>query len=179
MNKLIRYSTGIMILLSLMSIHTMAQEGPKSAMPCEDESKRRELDFWIGDWDVFDAKNQKVGTNIIYKIQNGCAIQENWKSARGSTGMSVNYHEPSSGKWEQIWVDASGSIIRLQGEFKDGAMRFTKGENISKDGSKELSRMTLTPTEDGKVIQLIEQSKDEGKTWYVWFKGSYVQKMEE
>ncbi|MCH8127970.1 hypothetical protein IIC38_18775 [candidate division KSB1 bacterium] len=142
--------------------------------PCESSAKHRQLDFWVGEWDVYNQKNKKVGTNSIKKIQGGCAIQENWTGSSGSTGTSLNLYEPASGKWEQLWVAASGYIIWYRGEFKDGAMRLTEGENILMDGSKEKSRMTLTPTTEGNVIQLIEQSKDDGETWYVWFKGTYV-----
>lgn len=178
MKKSIRVLYFTVIVLCLISISNAQQITEKQTQnaPCGNSAKHRQLDFWLGEWDVFDTKNQKVGTNIIKKIQNGCALQENWTGGSGSTGTSINLYNPDADKWEQLWVAGSGYIIWYQGEFKDGAMHFSKGGNITIDGSKEKSRMTLTPTAEGNVIQLIEQSKDEGETWYVWFRGKYVPK---
>ena len=84
----------------------------------------------------------------------------------------MNYWDPESRAWRQNWVADSGYIIRYEGEFRDGAMHL-EGRNIQIDGTVETSRMTWTPREDGTVRQLIEQSRDDGLTWYVWFDGIY------
>jgi hypothetical protein len=85
----------------------------------------------------------------------------------------MNYFDPEARMWRQNWVADSGYVIRYEGNLRDGAMHL-QGENIARDGSKEASRMTLTPQADGSVLQKIEQSRDRGKTWYVWFQGTYV-----
>ncbi len=51
-----------------------------------------------------------------------------------------------------------------------------EGDHHYPGGNHELFRMTFTPRDDGSVRQFIEQSKDEGKTWYVWFDGIYEKK---
>jgi len=141
--------------------------------PCEYDDRYRQFDFWIGSWNVYNPQGSKVGENRITRELKGCMLHEHWQSVLGNTGQSINYFDPAKKKWIQQWVDAGGGVINYEGEFSDGAMRF-QGVNISMDGTSELSRMTFTPNPDGIVWQLIEQSKDNGKTWYVWFDGKYV-----
>lgn len=138
--------------------------------PCA-QSAYRVFDFWVGEWDV-ESQGRHVGTNRIEKILDGCALQENWAGDSGGTGKSFNFYHAGTGKWKQTWVDDGGRVLEVEGEFRDGAMRF-EGEVYLKDGTKVLDRMTFFPLEDDRVRQLIEHSTDNGKTWYVWFDGTY------
>ena len=141
---------------------------------CERDPKFHRLDFWVGRWDVFDGEGRLTGRNHVVKRKKGCVILESWMGLRESShGMSMNFLDPGSGKWRQDWVSDRGAVIHYEGEWKDGAMQF-RGEHVAADGTKQLSRMTLSPREDGTVHQRIEQSKDDGATWYVWFDGNYV-----
>ena len=149
------------------------QRAKKNARPCEYDPKYRQLDFWEGQWNVLDSQGRQVGINIILKALNGCMIFENWTSRSGRAGKSMNYYDPEIGKWRQHWVADSGYVIRYEGEFREGAMHL-EGVNVAMNGDKELSRMTLSPLPDGNVRQLIQQSRDGGKTWYTWFTGTYV-----
>lgn len=153
----------------------LVEQADRNARPCEYDPKRREFDFWLGEWDVFNPQGQKVGTNIIEKKLNGCLIFENWTSAGGGSGKSMNYYDPADRKWKQSWVSAGGGIVWYEGEVKNGAMHF-RGENISADGTKALSRVILRPIEKGRIHHFIEHSKDGGRTWTVYFDGTYVAK---
>ena len=140
-----------------------------------DRPELRQFDFWVGDWDVYDAKGVKVGDNKIELLLDGHLIQETWTSARGGTGRSLNYFDPKSGVWKQHWVDDKGGIVRYRGSVKNGAMHFS-GESISPKGEVEIARVTLQPLSDGRVHHLIKHSKDGGKNWYTYFDGTYVRK---
>ncbi|MCH7995101.1 MAG: tetratricopeptide repeat protein, partial [Planctomycetes bacterium] len=48
-----------------------------------DRPELRQFDFWVGDWDVFNAKGVKVGANKIELLLGGHLIQETWTSAKG------------------------------------------------------------------------------------------------
>jgi len=150
----------------------IVQRADKNARPCEYDEKYRQLDFWLGHWAVFNPQGQQVGENTIERHLEGCMIQENWQGRYGSAGKSLNYYDPEINAWRQQWVSANGSVINYEGHFKDGAMHYA-GKNIAKDGTVKLSRMILTPRDDGTVRQLIEQSNNQGKTWNVWFDGIY------
>ena len=146
--------------------------------PCLYDPKYREFDFWVGEWDVYNPQGQKVGSNSIRKMQKNCVLLENWKSVRGSGGMSINYYDPAAKKWKQNWVDEFGDIIWYEGDIVNQAMHFT-GEHIDKDGNREIARVVLELLPDGRVHHLIEHSKDEGKSWYTWFEGYYQRKQAE
>ncbi|HEX9764150.1 MAG TPA: hypothetical protein VGA39_02605 [Candidatus Acidoferrales bacterium] len=155
-----------------LSLPATAQEPRRPG--CE-QAEYRQFDFWLGDWDVLTPDGSKAGANRIERILNGCALLENWTSARGGAGKSLNFYNPAGKRWEQAWVADSGWIVKYQGEYRDGAMRF-EGESIQRDGSSVRSRMTVTPLEDGRVRQLIEQSKDGGATWSTGFDATYVRR---
>lgn len=161
----------ISVLLSFY-MGALAQDTTESK-PCMSDERYRQFDFWIGEWAVHNQANDKqVGENVITREQDGCMLRESWMSARGSSGTSINYFDPSDEQWKQVWTDASGGIIHYAGSFKEGAMHFA-GEYYSQGQGTQLSRMTLTPRNDGTVHQFIENSKDHGTTWAVWFNGIY------
>jgi hypothetical protein len=145
--------------------------------PCE-EAAYRQFDFWVGAWDVFTPDGRQAGSNRIEKLLNGCLLLEHWTSARGGQGRSINYYDPSGQKWIQTWVDGQGGIITAEGAFEAGVMRLEGGHRYP-DGRRELFRMAFTPQPDGSVRQFIEQSKDGGESWYVWFDGTYVRRTDE
>ena len=143
------------------------------AGPC-DAAEYRQFDFWIGDWNVT-AKDQPAGTNAIHPVHGGCALQENWQGAGagGISGSSFNIFDRASGKWHQTWVDASGTLLQLDGGLVGGSMVLT-GSRPAATGGIALHRISWTPNEDGSVRQLWEASQDEGASWNVLFDGLYV-----
>ena len=144
----------------------------RNARPCEYDPAYRQFDFWVGDWEVFTPQGQRAGSNRISKILQGCALQEEWTSANGSRGHSINYYDPSTENWRQLWVDDGGGIIPIEGELIDKAMVFV-GSHILQDGSVRAFRERYTPLSEGRVRQLLEESVDGGVTWYTWFDGDY------
>ena len=162
-------------LLESPRFKTIREGADRNAFPCKYDERHRALDFWVGAWDVFSPQGQKIGTNVIEKKVGDCLIYENWTSAFGG-GQSMNYFDPSSGKWKQNWVSKNGSVVWYEGEVIDGAMHF-EGENIAPNGRITPARVTLSPNPDGTLRHLIETSQDGGKTWAVSFDGKYVRQL--
>ena len=164
-------------MLLLVSLTCLAQDtavatpSPAPApAPCTSE-KHRQFDFWIGEWKVT-MNGQEAGTNSIRPIHNNCVLQENWQSAAGDNGSSFNIYDQGTNRWHQTWVDGSGSLLELNGEFVDGSM-VLQGESPSAAGSgKTLHRISWTPNPDGTVRQLWDSSED-GVNWKVLFDGLY------
>jgi tetratricopeptide (TPR) repeat protein len=142
----------------------------EAAFPCRAGARHRELDFWIGEWEVRAAQGHLLGTSSVKNIIEGCVIFENWSGSLGHAGKSFNFYDTEKEAWRQVWVDDGGRVTDYVGQLRDGAMRF---EAESK-GAKR--RMTFTPQPDGRVRQYIEQSSDGGKTWTAWFDGFYGRK---
>lgn len=152
-----------------------AQAAAAAAAPCRASEAYRQLDFWVGEWDVHGPKGRTVGSSSVQLILNDCVVFENWTGASGSTGKSFNLYNAQTRKWKQVWVDNQGNMLEFTGEFKDGAMRYS-GESIAQNGQPVLDRLTFFPLAEGRVRQLWEQSADKGKTWNTVFDGTYIRK---
>ena len=94
-------------------------------------------------------------------------------SAGGGTGTRMNYFDPGSGQWVQVWM-GSGFLIDIRGGLVDGSMTLTGHIDYLANATRKSFRGTWTALEDGRVRQFFEESPDDGKTWTPWFEGFYV-----
>jgi hypothetical protein len=140
--------------------------------PCQADAARRTFDFWLGEFTVRDPSGEVVGHNRIEAVEGGCALVERWRGAKGSTGTSVNYLDPVTGEWVQVWIDAGGGLIELRGGPRDGGMHLA-GRYVKHTGESSQLRGTWMPLGGGRVRQLFEESTDGGATWTTWFDGVY------
>ncbi len=144
--------------------------------PCQSDPEYQKLDFWVGSWDVYDNHDGTLnGTDVVEKIVGGCALVENWKESDGSgEGKSLFYYQPATKLWKQVWVTDAGPIKEkaLIAQTQDGGLRF-QGEILHPDGKSHLDRTTLTPLPGDRVHQVIEISRDDGKTWMTVFDAEY------
>ena len=165
----LKLSLFLAVLLSLSS-NAFAENKKACSAP-----EYRQFDFWIGDWDVYSAKDQLVGHNKIFPILDGCALSENWTNVKGIPGVSYNFYDSAKGQWHQTWISQTGGALYLNGHFVDGKMVLS-GETKGKDGKVTIQRITWTPLADGSVKQHWQVSKDDGKTWTDAFVGFYKAK---
>ncbi len=149
----------------------------RNARPCAYKPESRQFDFWKGEWDVKNPQGALVGTSSVQLILGDCVIFENWTGRGGAIGKSFNIYNTAKGKWQQTWVDNSGSVLELFGDFKDNQMRL-QGESLAPDGNKLSNRLTFFNQGPDQVRQLWEQSSDGGKTWTVAFDGTYTRRKE-
>jgi hypothetical protein len=152
-----------------------AQSSAAAAQPCRASEAYRQLDFWVGEWDVQGPKGKTAGASSVQLILNDCVVFENWTGAGGSTGKSFNLYNAQTRQWKQVWVDNQGNMLEFTGEFKDGAMRYM-GQSTAQDGKPVMDRLTFFPLAEGRVRQLWEQSPDKGKTWNTVFDGTYIRR---
>lgn len=146
----------------------IAKQVSHNAAPCEDP-EFRQLDFWVGDWDVISAANGvSQGTSHISREMNGCVIWENWTSAGSSYfGKSYNTYDVNLRRWEQYWVDSSAGSIFFYGNLNGNVMDYWTEDIPQPNGDKlrrHLQFFNLSPV---KVRQFSQGSTDSGKTWYV------------
>lgn len=136
-----------------------------AATPCADDPERRKFDFWAGEWSVTTAGGAVVGSSSVQIINGGCSLLENWTSARGSTGKSLNSFNPAISKWQQYWVDQTGGVTEFRdSEWRSGSLSFL-AKGTQPNGSPMLQRLTFSPVSDSVVRQHGERSTDDGKTW--------------
>lgn len=144
--------------------------------PCS-APEYRQFDFWVGNWNVEDRAGKPAGANVIQSILAGCVLRERWTGSGGMNGESFNVFDAATKKWHQTWVDDRGSLLQLDGEFRDGKM-ILSGRRPGRDGGSVEQRITWEKIGGGsdRVRQLWEASRDAGGTWSVVFDGVYVRR---
>ena len=157
---------------ALLSASAQAQTAPPAAPPgppqrqtCS-EAEHRQLDFWVGEWRVFQASNgQEVASSSITKVADGCGIHEHYTApgAPGGAyeGLSYSGWNRRDGKWHQFYVDVNGNATWFTGQL-EGTVLALYAPTAQPGGQQ---RMSYTPNADGSVNQTGVISTDGGKTW--------------
>lgn len=151
--------------------------GANSPRSCAARAANHRLDFWIGDWDVY-AAGALDGTDHIATILNGCVVEESWHDATGYEGRSWFFVDPTTGRLKQVWVTTEAGEpggTKEKAELPataDGSVRF-QGTIRDPSGTAMLDRTTLSCRPDGTVRQVIERSRDGGRSWRVAYAGAY------
>ena len=144
--------------------------------PCLDDERFKQFDFWIGEWDVHLANGTFAGSNVITSPYQGCVLVENWTSASGGGGMSINYLDNESGEWVQIWNDSNGSQIDIRGGLTEEGMLLEGTIHYIANDTTAQFRGLWTPLPDGRVRQFFEQYDANSDSWAPWFEGFYTRK---
>ena len=146
-----------------------AVANPSAAPPISphcNAAEYHQLDFWIGDWDTFEADapgGPSIARARVEPIAQGCAIHELYEQTDGLIGDSILSYDPVRKQWQQTWVTNRGSLMVLWGNFKDGAL-ILEGESHLRDGTSVMQRISWKAQGDG-VREWAVLSKDGGKTW--------------
>ena len=143
------------------------------------DAKAREFDFWIGEWDAYVTGTENLaGYSRIEMASGGCMILENWTSKAGPfEGKSMNFVDPETKKWKQIWVGSGKSPNAtkfLNGEYRDNAMRFDF-DSIDPAGKKQLVQFHFYNESPNQVRQVHKTSAD-GVTWTTTYDFTYKRK---
>jgi len=151
---------GALIAFACFSGLGVAQAADDAAKPCG-AAEQRQLDFWVGRWDVFRAADdERVATSDITLVAGACAVSEHFVSATGNyEGLSYSAFDAKDGKWLQFYVDTTGKATSYAGAFDGAAMV------MFAHGPQALQKMTYRPEGDGSVRQTGEFSIDDGATW--------------
>ncbi len=159
------------ILFAILFFAFFSAKAQNESCACCTEN-HRDFDFWVGEWEVYDDAGNRVGTNTIDKMQEGCVLRENWIGLGGNTGTSLNFFNLKSKQWEQLWVDNSGTHLKLKGNRTGNQMVLSSDEFASTDGKLYINRIKWILNDDGTVRQLWEVLQD-GLVVQVAFDGIY------
>ncbi len=152
-----------------LSPDQQTSETPTPAF-CSTDTGFNDFDFWLGNWRVTTMKDGSyAGSNQITKIEDGCLIMETWKGAHGTSGTSMNYYNPATKVWRQVWVDNAGYSIDYSGGLENGAMVLVGTFYAHATGAEIPIRGIFEPMEDGDVRQIFEvQNKETGEWTRNW-----------
>ena len=167
-------------ILLLLSITTCTGFLHAQKLPCS-KSIYRQFDFWIGEWEAFGPKG-KGGDSKISLMLDSCTILEEWTSIGLQNGLryagkSYNMYNAATKKWQQYWVDNTGSITQyFNGHYEDGKMILQTENEKANDTLWQIQKMTFYHLSPDKVRQHGETSSDAGKTWVTSFDLEYRRK---
>ena len=158
----------IVVTLLLPILFSISAQSQDNSVPC-DSIANRAFDFWLGQWKVESDDGKYLGGNAITR-ENNCLLLEQWQSASGNRGTSINYYDPLQQQWVQHWIDDS-NIIHLSGNMEQGSMVLA-GTIFGRDsGNTYPLKGTWTLLPDSRVRQFFEIQKD--GYWQPWFEGFY------
>jgi hypothetical protein len=151
--------------------------GTTPAAPCGADSGYRRLAFWVGDWTVFDSTGKRYAAQRVRDAVDQCALTVEWTGSVGDKGLSVFGFDARSNSWKQMYVSnqlprPSGVILRQSDpDYAGPGVRFIPV--IAPPPGATRTRVTIMPVPGGGVMQLFEDSRDDGKTWRTVFKGEH------
>lgn len=154
-------------LVGIASQPAWSAESPKTGSCLTAE--QHQWDFWIGDWDVFDADNsaKQVARVHVDRILDGCVLREDYQDTNGHKGQSFSIYDTGRKMWHQSWVTNRGQLLLLDGGFQAGDMVLSATETTA-DG-KEKQVRGVWKSIGGGVRETAVTSMDGGKTWIPWF----------
>ncbi len=174
---MMRLQMSLFIMLAACTVSVQAQQAAAPPAPCM-TAAHHQMDFWVGNWTVnwtgSDGK-RATGQNKISRLWNGCAIQEKFDGAPGSTlqGRSLSSFDPATGKWRQMWADSQGSSFMLWGGPQtDG--NFILATQAYGEGQLLQSRMLFNDISKDALSWDWQATTDGGKTWASQWKLAYT-----
>lgn len=155
------------VLVALPAI-VVAAAPPLPVSACSDVPYH-ELDFWIGEWDVFDAvAPAKIVANVrVTAVLEGCALREEYRDPSGLRGLSLSSYVASKELWQQTWLTNRGQLLVLEGGLRGGDF-VLEGSDVAPDGKARRVRGIWKRVPDG-VHESAVRSIDGGATWSPWF----------
>ncbi|MGC1520865.1 MAG: hypothetical protein WA803_04935 [Steroidobacteraceae bacterium] len=135
-------SAAVLLGVSAVALDSPGQARATKTVPLEqttapatcDTPQHHQLDFWVGNWQVFDAATNKlVAIERVEKHSEGCIVQENLTFLTDMyrrpgvkyrlAGIGVNRFDGEN--WLQMWADNQWGAIFLRGApDADGKMVF-------------------------------------------------------
>ena len=149
---------------------------PDSQQPCSANSESRQLDFWLGTWNITYPGAPVGSASTVKLVLDRCELVESWEDAQGHKGenrFAYNYENKS---WRGMFADNRGHVhVFTDGKVSDGSAEFS-GPSRDPDGHTTLHRIRVTRTNPNNVEQIWEKSSDNGATWTTVFRGEYSRK---
>jgi hypothetical protein len=121
------------------------------------------LDFWLGHWRA--TWDGGSGTNTVTRELGDRVIVERFEASgdESFSGLSVSVDDPSTGQWQQTWVDSSGSYWAfVGGPQEDGSFVFATPGPV--DADQVYKRMVFSDIRDDAFEWRWEFSPD-GAVW--------------
>lgn len=137
----------------------------------EDRAPFRDLDFLVGKWEFFSLDGKKIADQVYSKRERGCLILEDWTTLTGETGTGMNFVDPATNKWRQVWMSPRFHID-YSGGFTASGDFVLEGRIYPNDGRPAAAvRGVYSRQADGSVTKEFLQLDEDTQTWRRFFIG--------
>lgn len=161
----------VLLLATHLARPTDARPAHRAPAACT-APEARQLDFWVGDWDLTgrmrtaDGWRDTPATNQVRAILDGCVIEERFRLTDGALkGLSVSAYDAQAAVWRQTWVDNQGGYLVFRGGMADGRMILATQPAPQASGDTVVSRMVFRDFTADRFVWDWERSSDNGRTW--------------
>lgn len=160
------------VLLAVISIPVAALA---DQVPCSANPNSRQLDFWIGHWNVNYPGAIAPSTSTVSLDLDSCLVVETWIGGKNHAGKNFFAYSPDDESWHGMFADNEGRVHVFEGKVQPGTAEF-KGPSRSPDGQFIVNRIRIVQVAPHKIEQTWDKSTDKGATWTTVFSGEYSQK---
>ena len=144
-----------------------------TAAPCVSNPQNRELDYWVGNWNIGAAGSSGSAHSTVTLSLDKCLVVESWDGGRGHTGENVFGYSADDKSWYGLFADNEGRVhVFTSGKVSSGAAQF-EGASRGSNGETVLNRVKIVRVNPDSVEQTWEKSSDNGSTWKMVFRGEY------
>lgn len=144
-----------------------------SQVACDTEAAQQ-LDFLIGDWELFSKDGEMIGQNKVKLVFGTCSLEENFKGADGLKTHSTFSYDEKNSRWTQAWSDDFGNKLNFKGTFKNDKLTL-KANSTNAKGKKVYHRIVYKKQTNGTVSQIWQKSSN-NKEWKTTYSGTYKRK---
>lgn len=120
----------------------------------------RQVDFWLGEWNVRAENGTSVGEATVFSDLNGCMVQADFSGVNGLLRRSFMVYDFPTGEWHRYLAENTGEFVKLSGTW-DGATLMLTGVDESASGEPVEVRNVLRPEGDG-VVETWEDRRANG-----------------
>lgn len=175
-----RNSKNVLVLFVCLAPFALAAPAafasPEAQPPCSASSESRQLDFWLGTWNITYSGAPGGSTSTVKLALDRCEVVESWEDAQGHKGENRFAYNYENKTWRGMFADNRGHVhVFTDGKVTGGSAEFS-GPSRDPDGHTTLHRIRVTRANPDKVDQIWEKSSDNGATWTTVFRGQYSRK---
>jgi hypothetical protein len=147
-----------LVAASPLTAQSVDKKAASAASPCTD------ADFWIGEWNITDAKGAKEATASIKHGLSHCSVTEDWSSEKTSERYFcfMAYSNDKHG-WDYLCSSSNpGARLRYtEGVLEGDEFKFVQLDLL--DGA--VHHFSYLKLPHGHIRELAVGSSDGGKTW--------------
>jgi hypothetical protein len=165
----------LVVIAGWFSLAAMSTLAAADSGPCSTNSESRQLDFWVGNWNVTYPGMPGSATSKVYLDLDKCLLVESWDGGKGHSGKNMFAYSSDDKSWHGIFADNQGRVHVFEGKVAAGFAEFT-GPSRGPNGQTVLNRIRVVRVAEKQVEQSWEKSTDNGATWMMEFHGEYSRK---